>query len=145
MRHAGVRWTLSSILRAGSGVPLIGVGIYFLFARSSLLAEDIRFMKLTLAELQLIGDRLGSWLVQAFRVMGGYVAATGVLAIALAATSFRDHHPLAAAGSMVAGAVSIGWKTAVNFVIESDFKWVLLGMALVWAFSLAAVAWEARS
>ena len=25
----------------------------------------------------------------------------------------------------------------VNFAIDSDFKWVLLGMALIWALSLA--------
>jgi hypothetical protein len=59
MRKAGARWTLSSILLAGSGVLLIGVGIYFLFVRPSL-PEDIRFMKLTPAELQLVGDRGGS-------------------------------------------------------------------------------------
>jgi hypothetical protein len=100
-------------------------------------------MNLTPAELQLVGGRLGSWLVHVFRVMGGYIAATGVLAIALAATSFRIHHPLAAAGAAVAGTASIGWMAAVNFMIDSDFKWVLLGMALVWAFSLAAFAWEA--
>lgn len=143
MRKAGARWTFSSLLLAGSGVLLIGVGLYFLFVRPSLLPEDVRFMKLTPAELQLVGGKLGSWLVHVFRVMGGYIAATGVLAITLAATSFRDHHPLAAAGATVAGAVSIGWMAAVNFMIDSDFKWVLLGMALVWAFSLAAFAWEA--
>lgn len=145
MRKPGARWTLSSILLAGSGVLLIGVGLYFLVVRPSLLPEDVRFMKLTPAELQLVGDKLASWLVHVFRVMGGYIAATGVLAIALAATSFRDHHPLAAAGAgaAVAGAASIGWMAAANFTIDSDFKWVLLGMALVWAFSLAAFAWEA--
>jgi hypothetical protein len=100
-------------------------------------------MNLTPAELQLVGGRLGSWLVHVFRVMGGYIAATGVLAITLAATSFRDHHPLAAAGAMIGGAASIGWMAAVNFMIDSDFRWVLLGMALVWAFSLVAFAWEA--
>jgi hypothetical protein len=28
--------------------------------------------------------------------------------------------------------------TAVNFMINSDFKWVLLAMALIWAASIAA-------
>ena len=32
----------------------------------------------------------------------------------------------------------------VNFMIGSDFKWVLLAMALVWAFGLAPFAWELR-
>jgi hypothetical protein len=143
MRKVGTRWTLSSILLAGSGFLLIGVGIYFVFLRPSLLPEDIRFMNLTPAELQSVGGRLGSWLVHVFRVMGGYIAATGVLAIALAATSFRAHHPFAAAGAMIGGAASIGWMATVNFMIDSDFKWVLLGMALAWAFSLVVFAWEA--
>lgn len=47
MRKAGARWTLSSLLLAGSGVLLIGVGLYFLFVRPSLLPEDVRFMKLS--------------------------------------------------------------------------------------------------
>jgi hypothetical protein len=143
MRKVGTRWTLSSILLAGSGFLLIGVGIYFVFLRPSLLPEDIRFMNLTPAELQSVGGRLGSWLVHVFRVMGGYIAATGVLAIALAATSFREHHPFAAAGAMIGGAASIGWMATVNFMIDSDFKWVLLGIALAWAFSLVVFAWEA--
>jgi hypothetical protein len=143
MRKAGAPWMLSSILLAGSGILLIGVGIYFLFLRPSLLPEDIKFMKLTPAELQLVGGKLGSWLVHVFRVMGGYIAATGVLAITLAATSFRDHQPLAAAGAMIGGAASIGWMAAVNFMIDSDFKWVLLGFALVWAVSLVTFVWEA--
>jgi hypothetical protein len=129
-------WTVSSLLLAGSGVLLIGVGFYFLFLRPSLLPEDIRYMKLTSVELQSIGPRLGSWLTHVFWVMGGYITATGVLAIALATTSFRQHHPVAAIGAMLGGALSIGWMAAVNFLINSDFKWVLLGMALVWASSL---------
>jgi hypothetical protein len=146
MSKAGPTWTLSSILLTGSGILLIGMGIYFVLLRPPLLPEDIRFMNLTPAEVQSIGGRLGSWLVHVFRVMGGYIAASGILAIALAVTSFRDHHPFAAAGAMIGGAASIGWMAAVNFIIDSDFKWVLLGMALVWAASLATFVWEgARS
>ena len=32
--------------------------------------------------------------------------------------------------------------TAVNFMINSDFKWVLLGMELLWACSLLLFVWE---
>src|SRR5262249_16472441 len=120
----------------GSGVLLIGVGFYFLFLRPTLLPEDIRYMNLTPAELQSIGPRLGTWLTHVFRVMGGYITATGVLAITLAITSFPQHHPIAAFGAMLGGASSIGWMVTVNFMINSDFKWALLGMALVWACSL---------
>lgn len=85
------RWRLSSMLLAASGILLVSVGIYFLFLRPPLLPEDIQYMSLTQPELQSIGLRLTWWLTQVFRVMGGYVAATGVLALTLASTSFRDH------------------------------------------------------
>jgi len=142
MRSRETRWPVSAILLALSGILLIGVGCYFLFLRPALLSEDIRYMQLTPAELQSVGARLGSWLTHVFRVMGGYVAATGVLALTLAVTAFRERHPWAVAGATVAGAASIGWMAAVNFMIGSDFKWVLLAFALVWASSLLLFGWE---
>ena len=74
--------------------------------------------------------------------MGGYVLATGVLAITLAATSFRAHHWGAALGVAIGGAASIGLMAAVNFIINSDFKWALLVVALLWAFSLGLFCFE---
>lgn len=76
--------------------------------------------------------------------MGGYVTASGVLAFTLAVTAFRQRLPWAIAGVTIAGAASIGWMAAVNFMIDTDFKWVLLGFALTWAASIAALALEAR-
>ena len=35
--------------------------------------------------------------------------------------------------------------TVVNFMIRSDFKWVLLGMALVWAASVATFIGESTA
>ncbi|WP_018322439.1 hypothetical protein [Bradyrhizobium sp. WSM2793] len=137
------RWRPSSVLLTASGVLLIGVGVYFLFLRAPLLPEDIRYMDLTAAELQSIGSRLASWLTHVFRVMGGYIGATGVLALTLAWTSFREHRAAAAAGVAIAGGLSIGLMAVVNFMIHSDFKWVLLGMALVWAASILMFIREA--
>ena len=131
------------MLLAASGILLIGVGIYFLVLRPPLLPEDVRYMGLTPTELQSIGPRLTAWLTQVFRVMGGYVAATGVLALTLATTSFREHRGIAGLGAGIAGGLSIGLMAAVNFMIHSDFKWVLLGMALVWAASIATFVREA--
>jgi hypothetical protein len=144
MESKNIRWSASSMLLAVSGILLIGVGCYFLFLRPVLLPEDIRYMHLTPAELQSVGPRLASWLTHVFRVMGGYVTATGVLALTLAVTAFRQRHPWAVAGAIAAGVASIGWMAAVNFMINSDFKWVLLGFALTWAASIAAFALEAR-
>ena len=59
-----------------------------------------------------------------------------MLALTLAATSFRERRLGAAIGVLIGGIASIGWMAVVNFVIGSDFKWILLGMALVRALSL---------
>ena len=135
-------WTLSSMVLIMAGVTLIGVGLYFILLRPPLLPEDVRYMALPTAQLDILRPRLDLWLTHVFRVMGGYVLATGVLAVTLAATAFRAHQKGAAIGVLIGGAASIGWMAAVNFMIESDFKWVLLGMALLWTSSLVLFWFE---
>ena len=137
MRPVHRFWTVSSILLAAAGATLVIAGLYFILVRPPLLPEDVRYMALPTAQLDAVKLPLESWLAHVFQVMGGYVLATGVLTIALAATSFRAHHWGAAVGALIGGAASIGLMAVVNFVINSDFKWVLLGMALLWACSLA--------
>jgi RsiW-degrading membrane proteinase PrsW (M82 family) len=128
-----------------AGIALIGMGLYFIFVRSPLLPEDLRFMRLTVGQTQTFEPGLTAWLTQVFRVLGGYIIATGVLAITLAATSFRAHRWGAAVGTFLGGAASIGWMTAVNFAIASDFKWALLAIALVWVSSLLLFCVEKNS
>jgi hypothetical protein len=74
--------------------------------------------------------------------MGGYILANGVMAVTLAATSFRMHQWIAWLGALVSGALSIGWMAIVNLMIDSDFKLVLSGMAAVWAASLVLFCFE---
>ena len=138
-------WTPSSIVLAVAGVSLIGVGIYFILLRPPLLPEDVRYMALPAAQLDIVKPRLELWLTQVFRVMGGYVLATGALAITLAATAFRTHQKGAAIGALIGGAASIGWMATVNFMINSDFKWALLGMALLWACGLVLFWFERKA
>ncbi len=138
-------WTPSSIVLIMAGVALIGVGLYFILLRPPLLPEDMRYMALPAAQLDILRPRLELWLTHVFRVMGGYVLATGVLAVTLAATSFRAHQRGAAIGALIGGAASIGWMAVVNFMIDSDFKWVLLGMALLWACSLVLFWFEKKA
>ena len=88
---------------------------------------------------------MARWLAQVFNVMGGYVMATGVLTLTLAATAFRQRSTSALAGAIFAGLASIGWMAALNFMINSDFKWVLLAIALVWACSLVSFWFENRA
>ena len=129
-------WPLSSILLTAVGATLVIAGLYFILVRAPLLPEDVEYMALPPADFDAVKPKLESWLTHVFQVLGGYVLATGVLTIVLAITSFRAHHWGAGVGALIGGAASIGWMAYVNFVINSDFKWVLLGMALLWMCSL---------
>ena len=100
MKPSGKPWTLSSIILALAGTTLIAAGLYFILLRPPLLPEDVRYMGLSAAELDAVRPRLEAWLTQVFRVMGGYVIATGVLTVTLAATSFRTHHWGAGIGAL---------------------------------------------
>lgn len=131
-----ISWPFSSIILVLAGVALVVVGLYFILLRPPLLPEDVRYMGLSAVQLDPIRPRLQGWLSQVFRIMGGYIAATGALTITLAATSFREHRWSAAIGAFIGGVLSIAWMAVVNFMLDSDFKWILLVMALVWAFSL---------
>ena len=130
------RWTVSAILLAIAGVGLALVGLYFLLVRPPLLPEDVRYIGLSANELASVRPALEPWLSHVFRVMGGYILSTGVLTVTLAATAYCGHSRMAFFGALVAGASSIGLMSLVNFAIASDFRWLLLGMALIWASSL---------
>jgi hypothetical protein len=80
---------------------------------------------------------LGITAIELMPVQEFHDAAAGVLTLTLAVTSIRDHRAAAAIGAAIAGMLSIGLMAAVNFTIHSDFKWLLLSMALVWAASIA--------
>ena len=144
MRMIGTAWPLSSILLIVAGVALSIVGLYFILVRPSLLPEDMRYMALPAAQLDAVRPQLETWLAHVFQVMGGYILATGLLAITLGATAYREHRWEAATGVLIGGAASVGWMTVVNFVIRSDFKWFLLGLSLLWAGSLVSFFIERR-
>jgi hypothetical protein len=145
MKHENGSGTWSWIVLAAAGIAVMGIGSYFIFLRPPLLPEDLRFLALPASQLDVIRPRLELWLAHVFIVLGGYAVATGVLTIALAATSFRAHRQGAAIGASIGGAASIGLMAAVNFAIDSDFKWVLLGIALLWGCSLAMFWLETRN
>jgi hypothetical protein len=139
----GVPWRPSSILLLLAGLAVIGIGIYFLFLRPPLLAEDVRFLQMGEADISASAPRLAAWLSNVFHVLGGYAVATGLLAMALAGTAYRRRDPLAVLGVATSGISGIGLMAVTNFTIGSDFRWLLLALALLWAASLACYALEA--
>ncbi len=74
-------------LLATAGASLVLTGLYFLFLRPPLLPEDIRYMDLSENQMVAVAPKFGTRLSQVFRVVGGYVLATRVLAIILALTA----------------------------------------------------------
>ena len=61
------------------GFIQVGMGLYFVFLRPSLLPEDTRYIGMSLEEIQVAVPGLLDWLEKVFWVMGGYILATGLL------------------------------------------------------------------
>lgn len=137
-------WSFSAILLAVFGVMLVCIGAFFMFLRPPLLPEDVRFVGLSLEQLQAEQPRMASWLERVFQVLGGYAVASGILTVTVAATSFRRHERWALLGVLAAGVASIGWMAVVNFVIGSDFRWALLAIAILWAAGVGMFLVELR-
>jgi len=127
---------LSATLLAICGVILVGIGLYFIFARPAFLPEDARYTGASLAEIQAVAPSIAQWLGRVFWVLGGYIVATGILTIYLAVSPFRKRMRGAGIAAALAGVASIGLMATVNVVIDSDFKWPLIGVAALWAAAL---------
>ena len=126
----------SASMLAFAGLLFVAVGIYFVFLRPALLPEDLRYMKTTVSIIDDSAPGLSAWLQKVFWVMGGYIFATGVLTVFISLTSFRTRMPGAFSIVALAGISSIGSMTMVNFIIGSDFKWLLLIFTLPWVIAL---------
>ncbi|TGT21767.1 hypothetical protein EN812_35795, partial [Mesorhizobium sp. M4B.F.Ca.ET.169.01.1.1] len=68
-------WPFSAILLVVFGVALVCIGAFFMFLRPPLLPEDMRFVGLSLQQLQAEQPRMASWLERVFQVLGGYAVA----------------------------------------------------------------------
>ena len=135
----GVRLLASGSLAVG-GLILMAMGIYFGFLRPSLLPEDARYMGASVDQIQYAVPGLARWLAHVFGVLGGFLFATGLLTVYVAATGFRAGRPGATAIVAVSGLASIGGMAITNFLIDSDFKWLLLAFTLPWVVALV-LAW----
>ena len=125
----------ASFLTLG-GFLLAGMGLYFIFLRPPLLPEDPRYIGSSLAEIQNNLPGLSVWLQKVFWVMGSYIFTTGLLTMYVAQTSFRTKTLGAFTMVSIAGITSIGSMTIINFILQSDFKFVLFAFTLPWIVSL---------
>jgi hypothetical protein len=145
MNATATSFPLSAIALALAGIILMGLGLYFVLLRPPLLSEDLRYMGISLSEVQLHVPGLLPWLRRVMWVMGGYAISTGLLTLYVAATTFRARAKSAAGIVAVAGITSIGWMAFVNFIIDSDFKWLILVLVLPWVVALALYHAESSS
>ena len=76
-------------------------------------------------------------------MLGGYITATGVLTVYLAATAFRARARGAGVAAAAAGVVSIGSMAVVNVLIDSDFKVPLVATAALWGLAIV-LYWRGR-
>jgi hypothetical protein len=127
---------IASAMLILGGVILMVMGFYFGFLRPPLLPEDLRFMGASRAQIQSTLPGLELWLGRVFGVLGGYMFATGLLTVYVAAAGFRTGKLGAIAVVSVSGLASIGWMAITNFVIDSDFKWLLLAFTLPWVAAM---------
>lgn len=101
-------------------------------------------MGTTLEKIQATFPGLLLWLPRVFWVMGGYMVSAGLLTCYLARTSLRSRTPGAAWVAAFSGLMSIGLMTVVNFIIDSDFKWLLLAFTAPWVVALGAYSRESQ-
>ena len=135
---------ISALVLALAGMILMALGLYFIFLRPPLLPEDARFIGAPLGQVLTALPGLTIWLSRVFWVMGGHIFSAGLLTLYLAMTAFRARLRGAAAVAAVTGMTSIGLMAAVNFLIRSDFRWLILSFALPYALALILFRIEAR-
>ena len=134
--------TVAAWLFGAGGVLLVGIGAFFVFVRRPLLPEDLRFLERSGEEIEQLLPQLRRWLRRVFIVLGGHAITAGGLTIFIAATQVREGDRAAVMLLGIAGATSIGLMTVVNFVIHSDFRWVLLAACGLWVAAIAAAVWS---
>jgi hypothetical protein len=118
------------------GLILAGMGSYFIFLRPALLPEDFNYIGINPIEMSKHVPGITRWLNKVFSVLGGYITATGLLIANLGFLKDQRRSTLSFFFLLFAGSSSIGLMTVVNFMIDSDFKWLLLSFTLPWIFSL---------
>jgi hypothetical protein len=121
---------------AACGVWLMGLGLYFVALRPSLLPEDSRFIGITLVQIRTSVPGLEKWLQKVFMVMGGLMASAGVLTVFVAAVAMPRQLKGTSWAIALSGAFAVALMSATNFALCSDFRWLLLVPASVWLAGL---------
>jgi len=143
MKHMQRR--ISMLIFLTCGIWLIGLGSYFALLRPALLPEDRRYLGASLAQIQSALPSLESWLSHVFTVLGGFMAASGLLTTFLAATAVSARQKGTGIVLLLAGLATVVTMSWTNFAIDSNFKWLLFVPAVLWLVGIASYLLERRN
>lgn len=129
---------VSGKMFAACGLWMLLLGVYFILLRPALLPEDPRFMGTTIETLRAAAPGLEGWLGHVFNVMGGFMVAAGTMTILVAWRFLARRAPGTLLALAVAGASGVALMSATNFLLHSDFRWLLLVPALLWLAGLVS-------
>ena len=138
MRAQSVLRRFSIWIFIACGIWLIGLGAYFMFARPPLLPEDLRNLGSSAIQVEVLLPRLASWLRNVFTVMGGFIAGCGVLTIYVSVRAVPQCLQGTGTALGCAGLLTVATMSWINFVLDSDFKWLLLAPAVAWLLGLVS-------
>ena len=127
---------VSTWMLLACGLWLVALGLYFIFLRPPLLPEDTRFMDSSLTQVRAALPGLEHWLERVFTVLGGFMAGTGVLTVFVAREAMPSRLPGTSWALGLGGALTVALMSAINFSLNSAFRWVLLVPALLWLAGL---------
>ena len=136
------RRTTPEVIFVACGIWLMALGVYFALVRPPLLPEDLRFIDRGMGHGKLPLASLEPWLHHVFRVMGGFIAASGILTTFLAVSAVATRRRGTGVVLAVTGLATVVTMSWTNFALESQFKWALLVPAVVWCAGIAAYAVE---
>ncbi len=136
---------LSMWIFVACGIWLVGLGGYFMFARPPLLPEDLRYLGSSAIQVEMLLPQLAPWLRNVFTVMGGFIAGSGVLTIFVSVRAIPQYLQGTAAALGIAGVLTVVTMSVTNFVLDSDFKWLLLAPAIAWLLGFLCYAAGTRA
>lgn len=125
---------LAAGLLGAWGSYQVVAGLYFIFSRPSFLPEDLRASATTLEAVRGAAPGIEGWLQLVFAVMGGQMAAGGVLVMSGAFSLAQGRRPkrVELCAYIAAGFLSVVLMSGVNFALVSDFRWFLVAPAFLW-------------
>ena len=130
MKPMTSRLTPSGKVFVVCGLWLVALGTSFLFLRPALLPEDLHYIGSSLETIRSAAPGLERWLGHVFNVMGGFMVATGAMTVLVACPLLARRERGTLTALSVAGAASVALMSATNFLLYSNFRWLLLLPAL---------------